>query len=166
MPENPRRPNILAAMRRYSERPREDTQAAPLAPGQKPAERPWRESDDQRMVCQYLDAHQLDHDAPFPELWQRSKDQSKARRLLAWARARGFKSGMPDLLIWTPPQGVSGDRWPLGLELKKTGATGKAAQLRPSQKQWRERHRARGKLFHCAVGWKAALEYMRALGYP
>ena len=85
----------------------------------------------------------------------------RIRREASMLKAEGVKSGVPDLLIFSVPDG--GDFRGVALEMKR--ANGKPSDLRKSQREWLDRLKGLGWATVVGYGAKDAIKKLRELGY-
>jgi len=76
-------------------------------------------------------------------------------------KAEGVMAGVPDLLIFSVPDGANF----VGVALEMKKATGKKSDLRKAQKEWLARLQACGWVALVGYGGKDAIEKLRGLGY-
>lgn len=124
---------------------------------------PPTERDIQRQVAQYLNR--------LGVLWCHVPNEGHGKRGRGGAirgailRAEGLKSGVPDVLIFTPPKkspdGEDVHRSGLALELKRE----KGGRLSESQRTWLNRLNESGWATAVANGFDEAIKVLRSYGY-
>lgn len=77
-------------------------------------------------------------------------------------KAQGVTPGIPDLLIIDRPPEMP-NYVGIALELKR--ANGKPSDIRPEQMLWLERFEQRGWLSAVSYGSRAAIDWLKSLGY-
>ena len=74
-------------------------------------------------------------------------------------KAQGAKKGVPDVLVFTPPDGKA--FYGVAIELKRK----KGGRLKPEQVQWLEDLNRCGWLTECCAGADEAIKFLEELGY-
>ena len=117
---------------------------------------PW-ESIEQADLADALDAH------PARLLWAHIPNERSGRRQAGILASQGVKSGVPDVIIWTPPLFVAGAVG-VAIELKRRGAT--PSSVKPTQRQWLASLQALGWIAVSARGAGPAVALVEALYGP
>jgi len=117
---------------------------------------PW-ESIEQADLADALDAH------PARLVWAHIPNERSGRRQAGILASQGVKSGVPDVIIWSPPSLVVGFVG-VAIELKRRGSPPSAVQ--PTQRRWLDDLSRLGWIATPARGAAAAVALVEALYGP
>ncbi len=125
-----------------------------------PTKWPYEDSE-QAMLCQILDRHHIRYHASLNGAHLRG---NKAQRAAQWAKLKnqGAKTGVPDLVIVSPPK--RGDiRGPVFVEMKRVKAANPS--ISKEQRAYHKLLRGLGYTVVIGYGMVDAWEQLQALGY-
>jgi hypothetical protein len=130
------------------------------------------EASDQARLRKALDAlAQRERKAGRVFIWCHSAGERQNAKETKILRTMGVKPGVPDVLIFTPPDRTferprddyRADKVGAGLELKRCGATWSA--VRKEQRAWLDALAAMGWVTGWAAGYREAVRALRDWGY-